>query len=432
VAFLNIRRDNMGNLEKAAFDIASKNNNQIGNLSRLRPTRLQPLPPLMQTPPTIVLGAANGSRTIVNAKTNDVVLGDGTLNPLYYYPGSLPRRADWDGVTYTNTGNEKWMAKGTVVKPHSNPGNIAVEFNYEGLEFELWEKGITGGLYQILVDEGQGFMRVFDKPQTASPSGGAMYYRKVTFSERKVRRIRLEYAGTYFGGVFSSPNDTVFPATLQNKIKFVGFGDSNVEGWQADSAFTGFIPMIGDMLGWETFISGSGGTGYVNPGTLTGRMKYGDRIQTDCINIKPDVVLIVGGNNDTNSPIEDVRANSLALYKQLKDSLPNSKIIIHGNMAKQNPPADTQIAVRDILLANAKIVGIPFIDTIAGITYDEKGNPLNAPTGNWFTGSGKVTNPQTSGNASIFVSSDGAHCSQAGYRYLAEKTTYEILKLLNS
>jgi lysophospholipase L1-like esterase len=184
------------------------------------------------------------------------------------------------------------------------------------------------------------------------------------------------------------------------------------------------------MLGFDYWISGSGGTGFVAPNTGLGRVKYQDRIQHDVIGYAPDVVVIQGGQNDTIYTKASVQAAAELLFNTLRTALPNTPIITIGPIAigaMTTAVTDTRDAIKTAALAN----GVAMIDSVDGVTYDFKGNALAPAMGNWLNGTGNISAPTTTGNRSIYTWTDNGHPSNAGHLYIGERVAGEVYQLLN-
>lgn len=415
-----------------SYSIAKKAN-KANQLSRIAsPSLLKPYTKTMSTPPTVTIGVSSGASVIANSVAVSPILSGTELRSVYKYLG-IPIRADWNGTSYAGSFPDREFVKNNSVTNGTGISPISVSFCYDGSEFEFTTKGLTSNKYNILVDEGSGAEYVFSTAQNGPPSGGGLYKTHVNFGSRKLRRVTIEISGTYFGTVYRGPNDTIFPISEPNKIKAVWFGDSNVEGTGAPSPHESMCAVASKMLGWDTWLAGSGGTGFVNPG-LTGRVKFGDRLDTDVIQLSPDIVIVIGGNNDdngtyTDQQIEDEVRN---FFTQLKTKLPSTQIIALTNIAKSGSVSTGQTTVNTIMRNVLLPMKIPTIDPINGITYGKNAENLSGTLGNWFTGGGNVSAPQATGNASFYVSADGSHCSPEGHRYMGERVATEVYRILNS
>jgi lysophospholipase L1-like esterase len=403
-----------------SIGLASK---AIGDVTRLKsvlPPKLQPLPTVMTSSPTVVLGTANGTSQITNSVHVSSVNGSSTV-PLYTYNGDCRVGSGYP--------DELFVVNKAVTTTNSF-GSFSVEFCVDGTQFEWYQKGL-GGRYRLSVDEGYGYQYVTATPQNAATQDGNLYYTLVTFSTRLPRKIRLEIDSGYFGGVRVGPNDTVFPVTRQLGDRAIFLGDSFTEGTGATASFTSYANVASQFLGWECWASGSGGTGYIATGS-TGRVKYLDRVVHDVIGYNPDIVIVEGGTNDTASAKATVQVAATTLLQTIQAGLPRAKIFVLSNFSVQGTSAAIT-NTRDGIKAAALACKLPFIDSLAGITYDAKGIALTPfASGMWFTGSGNTGATQATGNASYYTFTDGGHPSPAGHRYLGERIASEIFRILNN
>jgi lysophospholipase L1-like esterase len=416
----------LGAQKKANNALKKINDNKL-----LIPKMLRPLPLVTTNPPTVTIGIKNGTSVITGAVDKlPITSTTVTQQPFRYAYGDF-KRADYSkgSQTYTGLAPDNKMIRNFAVTSTNNFGNVSAEFTFDGSEFEFPLKALAGQNYQVSVDEGQGYQLITTDPQGLGVSDGGVYRVDVNFGSRKLRRIKIEIAGGYFGGVTIGANDTVFPPARPLGIRALFFGDSFTEGTGA-TGISQYSSFTSKILGWEHWASGSGGTGYLNNGP-TGRVVFRDRVQTDVIAYKPDVVVIEGGTNDTTFDPSTLQTEVDTLLKQIKQGLPNTKIIVLSNWAVQGTTAaitNTRDAIKTASLANK----LPFIDSIAGITYNENGVALNEASGMWITGLGNTASPQATGNATYYTYTDNGHPSVAGHRYLGERLATEIYRLLIS
>lgn len=382
-------------------------------------------PKAMTTSPTILLGVKGAASTI----TNSVAVTSSTttvLNPIFTYLGQDVKQADWNGTIYANTYPDRLYVKNTALTPLGY-GNLNVEFMFDGLEFEIYEKG-TNFKYRIQVDEGYGYEFVTDYTGKAGVSAdGGLYYRKVTFADRKNRRIKYEVYNGFFGGIRIGPNDTVWKIKDEKKYTIAFMGDSFTEGTGADWAFNGCMPLVGNYLNMRVIQSGVGGTGFINPATGS-KVKFQDRVQHDIIQYSPDIVVIAGGTNDTTYTSEARITAIELLVDTIRQSLPKVKIILLSNWGVQNPLAASITNTRNDIKTVAISKKIPFIDSMNGEIY-VNGELLETTT-QWITGAGNIGATQAIGNASYYVYTDAAHPSVNGHFYIAQRLYDTIVKVI--
>lgn len=403
-------------------------------LKLLKPTTQFKLPSVMSAPPTVTVSAANASSTLTNVQTiYGGISGTTGVNPLFKYMGDI-YRADWNGTVYGGTFPDFNYVKNKAISGTTGylSGVIDVEFVVDDSSFEIVVQGKgQSTTWRILIDEGQGYQSAFvDPAPTSIPNDANQYNILVAFSSRKLRRIKFQSADCGFRGINVGGNGTVLPVSHTPNSKLMVMGDSFTEGTGANGWFNGYASVIGTFLGMDTWTSGSGGTGFVNPNSGLNRVKYQDRVQHDVINYKPDLVIIQGGQNDTAYLKSDIQSAANLLFQTLKSGLSNVPIIVISNIAiatLTTAMTDCRDAIKTAALSN----GVALIDSIDGTTYDFKGNVITNAFGNWFTGGGNIGSPQTTGNRSIYCWTDSGHPSNDGHRYIGERVAGEIYKLLN-
>jgi lysophospholipase L1-like esterase len=186
-------------------------------------------------------------------------------------------------------------------------------------------------------------------------------------------------------------------------------GDSFTEG-AGGTRHGGYVSTAGKVAGLDALPSGMGATGIVNDyGGRGGRVKFRDRLYRDVIALKPDVVVIAGGVNDTlmvaNGTVtpSQYRSEYDALIQQIKRSLPEAKIVVLGPFCPGTPSSYTGMTqIRDLNRAAARAAGVPFIDVF------------------YFTDA----------NRDRYTSEDGFHLNDAGYEYLGKKLGADLVRVL--
>ncbi|WP_199615563.1 SGNH/GDSL hydrolase family protein [Paenibacillus alkalitolerans] len=374
---------------------------------------------VMAKPPIVKLSARSAKSSIEKSIHITPVDAKGKVNNIFRYNGD----AQQAGTSFPNNGFVKNIA---VTTTHSN-GSLTVEFDFKGAQFELYEKG-QGGKYRLSVDEGNGYQFVTADAQNAAPSDGGLYHRLVKFESAKLRKIRIEYNETYFGGVIIGLNDKILAPSTPIKGKIMFFGDSFTEGGSAGAgSIQGYAPITAASLGLQGWYSGVGGTGYLNSGPK-GRVTFQKRIKHDILTYKPDILVIAGGINDESFPANDVKAAAVKLYKTIQTESPDTKVFVVSGWSNKGNPPKARLEIRDALKQAALECKLPFIDVIDGITYNEEGTVLIVK-GAWIVGEGNAGNPQKTGNATKYISADGTHPTKEGHAYLGERLAYEIIRI---
>jgi lysophospholipase L1-like esterase len=371
-----------------------------------------------QSPPTITLSKAFAKSQIPNGVEKYAIDGPdfaaGVVNTENFrYVGMAPGAV-------SNPLQIQYVGKVNITAkvPGASMGLI-IEFVVDGSEFEIIEscKGdvnyVTGhlGSYRLSVN---GVPVIPVSPTDVYD--GKVYRRLVSFNGVRAQRlIRLEYDNAYFGGVTIGPNDSLyFPYTV-NGARAIILGDSFTEGTGADAWFTGYARMLGELMGWDAWESGVGGTGYLAPGLYD--LPFPVRVEHDVISYNPEFVLIAGGFNDLRygDPTK-VGATAAAIFEQIQSGLPNATIIVIGPWWPDQSKIATSVATLNSELNSvATKAGLPFVDVLG-----------------WFTGSSNSTSASPgTGNTCYYIGEDGTHPTQAGHQYLAERFASEIMALLN-
>lgn len=383
--------------------------------------------PVMSDPPTIA--AITNSSTITGGVDVSPFLDGNTdkINNVFLYPYGDIRVAGAlfpDTLAVANFGISNPI-DGVFSPGTYNTGFMAIEFNFEGnvLELMALEKG---GVFRILVDDGQGWQYTSgsagNASGTISTNGGGAYI-KLTFEDRGPRNIRFELSSGRFMGVRMEGNGSIAPCTRVPLQYGIALGDSFTEPTGADNVFTGWATLFGQLAGIEVMASGSGGTGYIHPGNPP-RVNFMGRVESDVIDQSPDWVFIAGGINDSSYEPIDLKAAAIALYTKIQTELPAAQIVVVGNWFPREA-GELELAMNDALLAAALQCGVPYIDTLRGTAYAGDGTKLISPSlGGWITGSGNVGNVQPTGNASIMTDTDNTHPTQTGHGYRAALAAY--------
>lgn len=393
-------------------------------LLKTKNSDLKPWKPLIKNPPILSAAQSTAATLPVFKAPNS---GTDLSAFFSYYYGDV-KRADFNRTaeTYSGVFPDYQYVKDISVTTTNSFGNINVEFNFDGLAFELVEKG-QAGRYQILVDEGDGYKAVTRLSQAGAPSTGSKYFRKVTFPDKRSRNIRVEYTGIYFGGVYVNTGDNVVPVVRPMGKKAVFLGDSFTEGTGGSGVMNSYGTVVANMLGLEAIQSGSGGTGYLNSGTA-GRVKFQDRVARDVIYYNPDIVVIEGGQNDTTYDQSTLSTAVNLLITTVKTALPSAKIYVLSNFTIQGS-STAILNTRNTIKAAALSNSVFFIDAIDGVSYNESGVAIDQKRGSWITGSGSIDDIKQTGNASIYVASDKAHPNVAGHVYLGMRIANEMQRL---
>jgi lysophospholipase L1-like esterase len=144
---------------------------------------------------------------------------------------------------------------------------------------------------------------------------------KLDFGTHGRRRIDIISWQLGFGGVFTDPTDCLFAADLRGPRTIV-FGDSfttpETVSWPV---------WFGHALGWDdVWPSGVGGTGFVADGYGTS-LALPDRVLSDVVPYRPEVVFIHSGLNDLGKPAAQVEAAAALTVRRIKQHLPEALVV---------------------------------------------------------------------------------------------------------
>lgn len=196
-----------------------------------------------------------------------------------------------------------------------------VETIHYGPVLELVVKGTAGSVLTyvdgLLVSE----------TAVAIPVNAAITYLPVTFATTRARRVSFQLRGITFAGFQIGPQDSATRPTTPRGPRCIVIGDSFTEG--SGAAGRSWVRVMADKLGWaDTWPSGSGGTGIINPGSVGGRVKLRDRIASDVVARDPDVVIVAMGRNDLTYAAADVKAELKLGLQQIRSGLPDATLVV--------------------------------------------------------------------------------------------------------
>ncbi|PZE66879.1 SGNH/GDSL hydrolase family protein [Curtobacterium sp. MCBD17_021] len=181
------------------------------------------------------------------------------------------------------------------------------------------------------------------------------------------------------------PTFTSTPRVERVKVGFVG--DSYTGGTGASTKQKSYASLLASDRHWITTVSACGGGGYVNPGNCGS--PYADHLDT-VIDASPSIVIVAGGRNDIQFPIDDISANANTLLQRIKTALPQAKVYVTSPVFDDDQPSAKLGEIQEALKTVA---------ASAGATYVDVGEPLV-------------------GHANL-ITTDGVHPNDAGHAALA-------------
>jgi lysophospholipase L1-like esterase len=237
-----------------------------------------------------------------------------------------------------------------------------MSFNHYGRFFEFGTKNINPlALMAKINDE---FISL--TPQAHVPSGGpsvnGVGYWYFDLGSRDDRRIDIWGANALIGDIYTQASDSITPAATRGP-RVICMGDSYTGGTGAAHMLGGWVQAFSEFTGWDdVWQSGSGSTGYI--ATLGGtEPPFRGRLASDVVPFAPDVLIIFGSQNDDGSSYAALNNEARLLYQQVRQSLPNTQLIVIGPQGRKGPGfhgarVNNLSAIRDACAAE----GVPFID----------------------------------------------------------------------
>jgi len=367
------------------------------------------------SPPTITVaasGTTSGTRIAPNGATN------------YTYPGvDVVSAGTVGGLTNCV------VQTGIDVSPSGTAYNLmAVEFETDAPTVEALLYG-TSNTAANIVNSAFFSIEVDGEMVTADPYATALTesaWNRITIAFGSVKRRRIIIRAQYvqFGGVaVDATKYKVWKSARNPGPKTIVFMDSfGTGGSSTDNTFAtpavlpwvwgSFAIKCGRILGWNTFPSPVGGTGWYYDGGFG--QSVANRYDTDGHARLPDQVVFAIGLNDRAQTLSSVQT---AINNTIQAAA--ASVNAQGRKTK--------------VFALAPICTIPAsltaLTTIAGYvstacsTYG--GTYISGPL-SYISGSGWVGGTTGDGNADIYLSPDRIHLMPAGYDYIGRRLAGEI------
>lgn len=302
----------------------------------------------------------------------------------------------------------------------------SVEFGTDAADFQVRMKYISAAtMYRLSIDG----RRVTDLMQSSggiTPGSGHLI--SINLGSATPRRIRLDFSTFPFGGVYLPPGATMWQVPLDGG-RLAVLGDSLPDGSSMNTGggsgtwFTRTAKHLRCDDAWE---QGRGGTGYVTAGSFATLI---NRLPLDVVAPAPDRLIVWAGYNDSGTDQTALGVAASSLYAAIRAGLPNSLVYVIGCWSPSGSPGASLTNTDGTLRTAAAAAGYPFISPITGAVYGPSGT-LVATHGAWITGTGKVGATTGTGNADIYIGSDGVHPTDAGHVYLARRITAALRELM--
>lgn len=184
------------------------------------------------------------------------------------------------------------------------------------------------------------------------------------------------------------PAADVADAVAPPVVTFIG--DSWTEGVGA-TALRGYAVLTAERLGWDHYVLGVGGSGYVQPGRGS---TFDERVERAAAT-HPDVVVVQGSLNERRTSLDALAPAALLTLGHLRGAVdPGTVVLVLG--ASYTPGTDRAVidGINETVAAAAERAGFRFVDPAAG---------------NW-------TDPAT---AAIWA--DPNHPNDAGHQQIADR-----------
>lgn len=358
---------------------------------------------IKNAPAGVSLAGSDVTGPFTYAGAGDLTIGTTAPDPSYVLPLSK----------YPNT-----YASGQSV--------WSVEFGTDSQYFQVRMKYISSStMYRLSIDG----RKVTDLMQSsAGTTPGSGHLISFDLGSAIPRRIRLDFATFPFGGVYFPPGATVWKVPLQGG-RFMTLTDSIGDGsaMNTGAGCGTWTDRVARMLGTtDQWRQGRGGTGYITAGSYE---TFGNRLAADVIAWNPTRLIISGGYNDNGGSQPAIGAAADSLYAAVKAGLPQCEVYVIGCWSPSGSPASSITNTDTTLRTSAATAGFPFISPITGGCYNAAGT-LVATHGPWITGTGKVGSTTGSGNADVYIGTDGVHPTDAGHVYLARRIMAGLRELM--
>lgn len=234
-----------------------------------------------------------------------VIIGDMPWN--YIRGGNLKNTNGY--ITYNNIANE------------TTKNIFAISFMHDGSALEI--EGYAG-IWNIKIN---------DEYMTSSPitlSGNQKIY--IPFGSSDVRRIDIFGSDTAnFRSIQIGATDSIWKSEIRGPRVMV-LGDSVTACKSGSPVSTNrtldaWTQWFADFTRWDdVWNCGHGGTGFY----AGSPDNYLQRIDKDIIPYSPDILIVTGSPNDASQGYTNVYNNAYATLKKLKESLPDTIIVVIG------------------------------------------------------------------------------------------------------
>lgn len=329
----------------------------------------------------------------------------------------------------------------SCIANYSQLGGGSVVANVGGIQSSFWNNG-HGGSVTFVTDApkfmihsfsnngSSGWIEIDDVPlsdtQTyAATAASALVLDFTAVGGRKARKVRV-YCDQLHGVSVMDAVSQVWPYQPSNGYSMCWSGDSISQGSGNGPFGAGNFDAVrrfARMVGCENVCNnGVGGTGFFT--AANGIYNYQISGQLFTL-LSPDVIFAAGNFNDIGATSAQRLAATSSYLQYMRANFPSAMIVVfgpwggshNGDAAIRSAEADLQTAVTQFNDANTFFI------------------PLIARTPNfpWISGTGRVSAQSGTGNADIYVGSDGIHPICLAHKEYIPRVYAEAFKsLINS
>jgi len=248
-----------------------------------------------------------------------------------------------------------------------------------------------------------------------TPETTAVRYHTIQFSTARVRKIRIFMGNLSIAQVRIPGASDIWPAPPRFKCAFIAdsWGHTAVNSTEGD-IMGGVIPNeLALATGWEVWNLSQGGTGYNHPGAGGGTSTFGSADRLDALSNIPemDLIIVLGGGNDTNRTRATVISDANACWSAIKTARPTTPLVVVG--------AQPGNLIAGIDSLNADLKGAALSNDDVDVFID-----MYEPE-EWISGtSGHMEDRDGNGSRDMFITNEALvdlHPGHAGSRNIAQR-----------
>ncbi|RZT87914.1 lysophospholipase L1-like esterase [Pseudonocardia sediminis] len=158
-------------------------------------------------------------------------------------------------------------------------------------------------------------------------------------------------------------------------VAFIGdsFTSGTVEGGLGASNYT---QLLADRSGWTVTNAAADGAGYVDP--APGGTFREDQLPR-VVAARPALVVVQGSRSDADRPSSEVRDAATRLYTELRQALPQARMVVIGPIRASDDVPESVEGTRDAIREAAATAQLPFLDPIEDRWFDGTDETMVGP-----------------------------------------------------